>query len=84
MNIESARAFLLWCAIFNYGVLTAWFLAFRIGHGPLLKLHDRWFALPAERFDSLHYLGMMIYKIGVLVFNVVPYFALCMVASRGG
>jgi hypothetical protein len=33
-----------------------------------------------EQFDSAHYTGMAIYKIGVLLLNLAPYFALRMVA----
>lgn len=32
MTLQFARDFLLWCAIFNYAVLLAWFAAFRFAH----------------------------------------------------
>lgn len=76
MPIESLRVFLLWCAAINYGVLILWFLAFALAHGRLYRLHARWFALPRARFDAIHYLGMAVYKILVLVFNVAPLAAL--------
>jgi hypothetical protein len=41
-------------------------------------IHTRWFKLSPETFDAVHYLGMSIYKIGVLLFNVVPLIALYM------
>ncbi len=40
------------------------------------RFHGRWFRLSDERFDALHYAGMSIYKIGVLLFNLVPWLAL--------
>lgn len=67
---------LLWCTLINYGVLLLWFLTFRFAHAWMYRLHGRWFGLSEERFDAIHYAGMAVYKIGVLLFNLVPYFAL--------
>ena len=36
-------------------------------------LHGRWFRLSNEQFDTVHYAGMAVYKIGVLLFNLVPF-----------
>ncbi|MGJ0490043.1 DUF6868 family protein [Methylobacter sp.] len=76
MNIELMRDVFLWCAIINYGVLLFWALLFIAAHEWLYQLHGRWFRLPVERFDAVHYAGMAIYKIGILLFNLVPYIAL--------
>jgi hypothetical protein len=32
--------------------------------------------LSVETFDAIHYSGMVLFKIGILLFNLVPYFAL--------
>ena len=84
MSIELARDFLLWCAIVNYGVLIWWFLVFVLAHDWMLRLHGRWFRLSAEHFDTIHYAGMAIYKIGILLFNLVPYVALHIVMNHRG
>lgn len=76
MNIELMRDVLLWCAVINYGVLLLWALLFIAAHEWMHRLHGRWFRLPVERFDAIHYAGMAIYKIGILLFNLVPYIAL--------
>jgi hypothetical protein len=36
-------------------------------------------SLSDEQFDSLHYIGMSIYKIGILLFNLVPFVVLWIV-----
>ncbi|WP_353850875.1 DUF6868 family protein [Acidithiobacillus sp.] len=41
-------------------------------HDWLYQLHHRWFHLSTEHFDALHYAGMAVYKIGILIFNLVP------------
>ena len=76
MSIEITRDFLLWCAVTNYGVLLLWFLFFIHAHDWMRRLHGRWFRLADEQFDTIHYAGMAIYKIGIILFNLVPYIAL--------
>ncbi len=80
MSIETTRSFLLWCLGINYGILMLWFVAFTLAHDSLYRLHARWFRISVEQFDSAHYTAMAIYKIGVLLLNLVPYLALRMVA----
>jgi len=72
MNVEFARHFLLWSTIINYGVLVAWFLFFTLGHDTMRRVHARWFRIPEEQFDVLHYAGMAVFKIGILLFNLTP------------
>ena len=83
MSIALARDFLLWCAIVNYGVLLLWFLVFVWAHDWMLRLQGRWFRLSPEQFDTIHYAGMAIYKIGIVLFNLVPYVALRIVMNHG-
>jgi uncharacterized protein DUF6868 len=76
MIIDIVRKLLLWCAVINYGILLVWFLFFILGHDWMYLLHTRWFRLSVEQFDMLHYAGMSVFKIGILLLNVVPWFAL--------
>ena len=76
MDRESLLRFLLWAAGINYAVLLLWFGAFLFAHEPLYRLHTRWFALSREAFDGLNYAGVAIYKIGNILFFLVPALAL--------
>ncbi len=78
MTIEFARRFLLWCTVIDYAVLIAWFLAFISAGNWLYGMHARLFRLSREQFDAIHYGGMAVYKIGILLFNLVPVLVLCM------
>jgi hypothetical protein len=82
MTIETLRKTLLWCAVINYGILLVWFLVFILGHDWMYQLHGRWFRLSEDQFDMLHYAGMSIYKIGILLLNLVPYIALHITKPR--
>jgi ABC-type polysaccharide transport system permease subunit len=83
MTIAVLRDCLLWCAIVNYTVLFAWFLAFTCAHSWLYRLHARWFGLSENQFDVIHYSGMAAYKIAALSLNVAPFIAL-LIATRHG
>jgi len=79
MTIELIRDALLWCFIINIGILLWWFLFFSLAHDWVYQFHGKWFKLPVEKFDAIHYAGMAFFKICIFVFNIVPYFALCIV-----
>lgn len=76
MSIEVARNVLLWCAIINYGMLVVWFLLFVLPHKWLYQLCGRWFHLSVEQFDGINFAGMVLFKIAIFLFNLVPYIAL--------
>ena len=79
MEIELIKDFLLWCAVINMGLLLWWFLFFAFAHDWMYRLHSKWFNLSIDNFDSIHYAGMALFKIGIFLFNLVPYFALSIV-----
>jgi hypothetical protein len=81
MTLEIWRGVLLWCTILNSGMLLAWFALFAGARGFIYRMHSRWFNIPEERFDGIHYRGMMVYKIGIIFFNLIPYLAL-LIMSR--
>ena len=76
MSIDVLRNFLLWCTVINYGVLLVWFLAFVFAREWIQPIHGRWFRLSHEQFDALNYAGMSVFKIGIILFNLVPFFVL--------
>jgi hypothetical protein len=76
MNINFIRQFLLWCTVINYIILIIWFLAFIFAHDCLYRFHTRWFRLTHEQFDTIHYGAMSVYKIGILLLNLIPFIVL--------
>ena len=80
MSIEILRNTLLWCTVINYGVLLVWLLFFIFAHDWMHRLHGRWFHLSVEQFDTAHYIGMALFKSVVIIFNLVPFIALHIVA----
>lgn len=80
MTPNEVRDFLLWCAGINYAVLLTWFLIFVFARDWMYAVHTRWFKLSAEVFDGIHYTAMAVYKIGILLFNLVPLIALSLLS----
>lgn len=76
MSIETTKDVLLWCAIINYTVVLLWFLSIAFARERIYRLWGRWFRLSAEQFDALSFIGIAVYKVGILLLNVVPYVAL--------
>lgn len=76
MNYHHILHILIVCTLFNYAVLILWFAVFTFAHDWLYRLHSRWFKIPVETFDTIHYAGLAIYKIGILLFNIAPLVAM--------
>jgi hypothetical protein len=76
MTIDVTRTFLMWCTIVNYGILFVWFGVFVFAHDLMQRIHGRWFDLSRNQFDALHYGGMSIFKICIMLFNLVPFVVL--------
>lgn len=83
MHSEVLWRFLLYSLAINYGILLVWFVAIVFARDPIQRLHGRWFRLPPEQFDAIHYGLMGAYKIGIILFNAVPLLALWLMASAG-
>ena len=72
MTTNDIKDFLLFCVIVIYVFLLIWAGAFIFAHNWMYRLHSRWFKIPVETFDAIHYAGLAIYKIAVIMFNLVP------------
>ena len=80
MTIEMLKHFLLWCVAIDYAVLLIWCLVFKFAHGPHYRLTNRWFRISEERYNELNLAGVAVFKIAILIFNLVPYIALRLVS----
>ena len=76
MSIKTVGDVLLWCGAINFGMLLICFLFFMLAHDWLYRITGRWFRLSVEQFDALNYIGIAIFKIGIILFNLAPYVAL--------
>lgn len=78
MPLETLRGFFLWCTIINYCLLLLWTALFFFAPS-WRQMQRRWFKISDETFDALHLGGMGLFKLGIVLFNLVPYIALLIV-----
>jgi hypothetical protein len=79
MNIETLRGLLLWSGIINYGFLILWILVHLFARG-LFHRAAGWYRVSAENFDAIQFSGIVLYKMAIFFFNLIPYVALRIVA----
>jgi hypothetical protein len=80
MARSEIKEFLLYCVILNYAILLIWSGAFIFAHDWMYRMHSRWFKLPVETFDAIHYKCLAAYKIGIILLNLVPLIALYLIS----
>ena len=76
MTIDILREVLGWCAVINIGLLIflAIFMVFL--RGPISRIHAKMFNLNESDISLAYFRYLAQYKIAIIVFNIIPYFAL--------
>jgi len=76
MTMTAIREALLWCVLINYALLLIWAGMFIFAHNWMYRLHARWFQLSVATFDAINLGGIIAYKLGIFLLNLVPLLAL--------
>ena len=76
MTIEIIRSALAWCIVINWIILLLWVLFFTLAHDWVYRFHSKWCNISVDKFDAIHYGGILFFKILIFMFNLVPYLAL--------
>lgn len=79
MNIETLQAFFMWCSIINIGLLMLTFVLCIFAADWIYAIHSRWFPISRVAFNTILYSFLGIYKMLVLVFNIIPWIALSII-----
>jgi len=80
MDIETMTRFFMWCTIINGGILILWSIFFLLTPDFVYRLQNRFFPIARETYNLIIYSLLGVFKILFLVFSVVPYVALLIVA----
>ncbi|MHB8636978.1 MAG: DUF6868 family protein [Fimbriimonadaceae bacterium] len=80
MTISSLQQFFLWCAVLNYALLIVWWVIFLLPHQWIYTVSAKAFRLTEAEFDRYTFLGIVFYKLAIILFTLVPYTALRIVA----
>lgn len=81
MDIQTLTSFFMWCTIINMGILTLWTVFCVFTPELVYRLQSRFFPMPRETFNAIIYAFIGLFKVVILVFNVVPYIALLVIGT---
>lgn len=79
MDINAVRAFFMWCTIINGGLFILSFFITAFAGDWVYRMNSTWYQIPRETFNVVIYTLIGLFKIFVMVFNVVPYIALVVI-----
>jgi len=79
MTIETLRTFFGWCAVINIGLLMFSSIFVIVVRGAALRIHGKMFNLDEKYLLQAYFQWLAQYKIAIIVFNIVPYFALLII-----
>ena len=79
MDIDSIRAFFMWCTILNFALLLFSSLFCICAADWVYQIHRKLFSISREAFNVLIESFIGLYKILVIMFNIIPYIALSII-----
>ena len=80
MNLETLTSFFMWCTIISGAILiySSLFLCFAPGF--VYRIQSKWYPISRDTFDIIAYSYLGLFKVLFIVFNLVPYLALLIIA----
>jgi hypothetical protein len=58
-----------------------WFLLYLMPHEWMYRVWGCWFRMSPKQFDTVNFAGIVLYKVGIILFSLVPYIALRIVTG---
>ena len=78
-TIEIIREFLGWCIVINLVLMIFSTIIVIAFSGPISRIHSKMFNLDEKYLSRAYFQYLAQYKIAIIVFNIVPYFALMII-----
>ncbi len=79
MNLDQLTEFFKWMTIINIGLLVLSSVLIMILKNVMCKMHGKLFGIKEESVALVAYGYLGMYKVLVLVFNIVPYISLLLI-----
>ena len=80
--LEALSQILIRCAIMGAILLLFWWGILQLAGDWVYDVHSRFFPMPRQQFEVLHYAGMMTTKAAVGLFFLIPYIAIRLVMKK--
>jgi len=81
-NLEILARILIRCFIGGILLLMIWFIGFTFFGDCIYELHSKWFLMPRQTFNAIHYADMAFIKILLIVLFLLPYIAIRLEAKK--
>lgn len=82
VTLPALRRLFLYCSVINYLLLILWFVILRLPHQWLYQMSGVPFGLSTSDFDRLNLTAMVVYKVAIILFNIVPCVSLYIVRLK--
>lgn len=82
MELQTLIQFFMWCTIINFGILLVWSIPCMFALNTVYRIQAWFFPMKKETFTVVMYCFLGAFKLFWIVFNLVPYIALLIVANN--
>jgi hypothetical protein len=81
-HLDIIAGILLRCFLGGMVLLTVWFTWFVFAGDWIYQIHSGWFQIPKQGFDAIHYAGMAVTKIAIILFFLLPWIAIKLMSGK--
>jgi hypothetical protein len=81
-SMDAVAGILIRCFLGGMALLVVWFAMFAFAGDWIYQVHSRWFQIPRQTFDAIHYTGMAVTKIAVILFFLLPWLAVKLTSGK--
>jgi len=81
-HLDVIAAILIRCFLGGMLLLVVWFAWFVFAGDWIYQIHSRWFQIPKQSFDAIHYAGMAVTKIAIILLFLLPWIAIKLTAGK--
>jgi len=75
-DLDGVAEILIRCFLGGMALLLIWFAWFSIAGDWIYQVHSRWFQISRQTFDAIHYAGMALTKIAIILIFLLPWIAI--------
>ena len=79
MTIATLTSFFMWCTIINSGLMAFWIFIHLMAPNAVFRMQQIFFPISRETWDIVFYSFLAVFKIFVIIFNLVPFIALLII-----
>lgn len=80
MEMQTLIKFFMWCTLINSALFLLWAVSLMVAPDLVYRTQKKWFPISRNTFNVVMYSLLGLFKIIVLVFNIIPLLALLIIS----